>query len=96
MVVWPLSPTQTKIVVYHLFPKQHFEQPDFMEKAVIYRDFLAKVLEEDRTMVASLQRAMSTNAFEAGPMSYMEINLHNLINYTAQRIYGRELSATES
>ena len=96
MVVWPLSPTRTKIVVYHLFPKQHFEQPDFMEKAVIYRDFLVKVLEEDRTMVASLQRAMNTNAFEPGPMSHMEINLHNLINYTAQRIYGRELSATES
>ncbi len=95
MVVWPLSPTRTKIVVYHLFPKQHFEQPGFMEKAVIYRDFLAKVLEEDRTMVASLQRAMRTNAFEPGPMSRMEINLHNLINYTAQRIYGPEVSASE-
>jgi len=59
-----------------------------MAKAEVYRDFLVKVLEEDRTMVASLQRAMETKAFEPGPMSHMEVNLHNLINYNAQLIYG--------
>ena len=87
MIVWPLSPTKSKIVTYHLFPKVHFEQPDFMAKAEVYRDFLVKVLEEDRTMVASLQRAMETKAFEPGPMSHMEVNLHNLINYNAQLLY---------
>ncbi len=88
MVVWPLSPNRTKMVVYHLFAADHHRQPGFAEKAVVYRDFIARVLEEDRTMVASLQRAMKTKAFEPGPMSHMEVNLHNLINYTAHRIYG--------
>jgi hypothetical protein len=76
------------MVVYHLFPADYHRQPDFMEKAVLYRDFIPQVLEEDRSMVASLQSAMETRAFEPGPMSRMEVNLHNLITYTAQRIYG--------
>ena len=51
MVIWPLAPDKTQIIVYHVFPAEHFEQPDFMDKAKVYHDFLVDVLEEDREMV---------------------------------------------
>lgn len=87
MVIRPLSPNKTQIIVYHVFPAEHFEQPDFMDKAKIYHDFLVNVLEEDREMVDSMQRGMNSRLFEPGPLSRMEVNLHSLINYTLDRIF---------
>ena len=87
MVIWPLSPSKTQIIVYHVFPAEHFAQPDFMDKAKVYHDFLVKVLEEDREMVDSLQRGMNSRLFSPGPLSRMEVNLHSLINYNLDRIF---------
>ena len=86
MVIWPLAPDKTRIIVYHVFPAEHFRQPDFMEKARVYHDFLVTVLEEDREMVNSLQRGMNARTFEPGPLSRMEINLHSLLNYYLDRV----------
>ena len=74
------------MIVYHVFPAEHFVQPDFMEKAQIYHDFLARVVEEDREMVNSLQRGMNSRLFEPGPLSRMEVNLHSLMNYYLDRV----------
>ena len=87
MVIWPLSPSKTQIIVYHVFPAEHFEQPDFKEKAKVYHDFLVDVLEEDREMVDSMQRGMTSRMFEPGPLSRMEVNLHGLINYNLDRTF---------
>ncbi len=86
MVIWPLAPDKTRIIVYHVFPAEHFEQPDFMDKARVYHDFLVTVLEEDREMVNSLQRGMNSKMFEPGRLSRMEVNLHNLLNYYLDRV----------
>ena len=86
MVIWPLAPDKTRIIVYHVFPAEHFSQPDFMDKAEVYHDFLVKVVEEDREMVNSLQRGMNSRLFEPGPLSRMEINLHSLLNYYLDRV----------
>ena len=86
MVIWPLAPDKTRIIVYHVFPAEHFSQPDFMDKAKIYHDFLVKVVEEDREMVNSLQRGMNSRMFQPGPLSRMEINLHSLLNYYLDRV----------
>ena len=81
MVIWPLSPSKTQIVVYHVFPAE------FKEKAKVYHDFLVAVLEEDREMVDSMQRGMASRMFDPGPLSRMEVNLHSLINYNLDRIF---------
>lgn len=86
MVIWPLAPDRTQVIVYHVFPAEHFEQPDFEAKAKVYHDFLAKVVEEDREMVNSLQRGMNSRLFEPGPLSRMEVNLHSLLNYYLDRM----------
>ena len=86
MVIWPLAPDKTQIIVYHVFPAEHFSQPDFEEKAGVYHNFLDAVLEEDREMVNSLQRGMNTKMFEPGPLSRMEVNLHSLLNYYLDRV----------
>ena len=87
MVIWPLSPSKTQIHVYQVFPAEHFEQPDFVEKAKVYHDFLVDVLEEDREMVDSMQRGMTSRMFDPGPLSRMEVNLHSLINYNLDHIF---------
>lgn len=86
MVIWPLAPDKTRVIVYHVFPAEHFDRPDFAEKARVYHDFLARVVEEDREMVNSLQRGMNSRLFEPGPLSRMEVNLHSLLNYYLDRM----------
>ena len=56
VLVWPLSPTRTRLVTRQLYQKEHFSRPDFDEVVQTYRDGQVRVLEEDREMVTSLQR----------------------------------------
>ena len=88
MVTWPLSPTTSRLICYHVFPSVHHSQPDFEEKAKVYHDFINGVLEEDRDMVRSLQNGVASRVFRPGPMSKLEVNLHSSINYYLQRIFG--------
>jgi phenylpropionate dioxygenase-like ring-hydroxylating dioxygenase large terminal subunit len=84
---WPLSVDKTRSVAYFLVPKEKFEQPDFREKLQVYIDYVQKVLDEDRVMVESLQRAMSSRAFEPGPFSTQETSVHHLINAHLERVF---------
>jgi phenylpropionate dioxygenase-like ring-hydroxylating dioxygenase large terminal subunit len=77
---WPLGPGRCRVQHYSLFPAVHFAQPDFKEKAAVYRDYIARVLEEDQGMVQSLQRAMSTRAYSPGPMADLEVGIHHVLN----------------
>ena len=90
---WPLGPDRCRIQHWSLFPREHFSQPDFAQKAQVYRDFIASVLEEDRTMVHSLQRAMSTRRYEPGPMADLEIAIHHVLNNLIERTLGDEATA---
>jgi choline monooxygenase len=82
---WPLGPDRCRILHWSLFPREHFSQPDFAEKAAAYRDFIASVLEEDRGMVHSLQRAMSTRTYEPGPLAELEVAIHHVLNNLLDR-----------
>jgi Rieske 2Fe-2S family protein len=66
-----------------------FARPDIEEKLKIYHDYQITVLEEDRMMIDSLQKAMSTRAFEPGRMSTLETPIHNYINGYLDRIFGK-------
>ena len=89
-VHWPLAVDRTRSIAYFLFPEEKFEQPGFLESVKIYAEYLQTVLEEDRTMVESLQRAMSTQAFEAGPFCSREQAIHHLVGYHLERIFPKD------
>jgi phenylpropionate dioxygenase-like ring-hydroxylating dioxygenase large terminal subunit len=84
---WPIAPGKTRSIAYFLFPEEKLSDPEFAEKIQVYVDVSQKVLDEDRMMVESLQRAMSTRGFEPGPFSTQETAVHHMINGYLQRVF---------
>ena len=87
MVAWPDGPGRSRTVIYHLFPDAFFARPDFRETLQVYRDYQLQVLEEDRTMIESMQRAMSSPAYRPGRMSVLEKPLHHYLNGYLDRLF---------
>jgi hypothetical protein len=56
LVMWPLAPDATRMIVYNLYPRAWGDEPDFKEKVQVYHDYTHLALAEDRGMVASLQK----------------------------------------
>ena len=83
--IWPNGVDSTRAVIYHLFPNDWSAEPDFAEKCKIYRDYQIEVLEEDRSMLMSMQAAMGAREYSPGPMSHLEGPIHNTINYHVER-----------
>jgi phenylpropionate dioxygenase-like ring-hydroxylating dioxygenase large terminal subunit len=88
MLHWPVSVDKTHSVGYFLFPEEKFKDPEFAAKVQTYVEFLTKVLDEDREMILSLQRAMSSDGFEPGRMSNMEAAIHHVLGYQLERTFG--------
>lgn len=88
MLHWPVSTNKTHSVGYFLFPEDKIKEPGFQEKLQTYIAFLTKVLDEDRGMILSLQRAMNTAGFEPGRMSHMEEAIHHVLGYQLERTFG--------
>lgn len=87
MVHWPISADKTHSVGYFLFPEEKFKDPEFAEKLKVYVSFLTEVLDEDRGMILSLQRAMASDGFEPGRMSNMEAAIHHVLGYQLERTF---------
>ncbi len=85
-VTWPMGPGRTRIQLYSVFPHVFFARDDFDAKIAEHAKMVEQIIEEDRDMVASLQRAMSTRLFEPGRMCSMEGPVHHIINYNLDRI----------
>ncbi|MDA0261028.1 MAG: aromatic ring-hydroxylating dioxygenase subunit alpha [Proteobacteria bacterium] len=87
IVIWPISPTQTQILIYQLFPAEFFTTNNFEQKAQLYLDYMIAIVEEDREMIESLQNAMDTTLFEPGWMSYLERGVHHVITHYLDRMF---------
>ena len=87
-IVWPLSLDRTKIIIDFLYPDEFFSQPDFRAKVGVYTSYIEEVVEEDRSMVISLQRAMGSSQFDPGRMAAMERPVHNVITRYVDRMFG--------
>ncbi|MPZ36286.1 MAG: Rieske 2Fe-2S domain-containing protein [Rhodospirillales bacterium] len=87
MIAWPLGPNKCEVLIYHLFPEEFFQRPGFDETLKVYREYQIAVLEEDRTMIESMQRAMALPVYEPGPMSVLEKALHHYVNSRIARIF---------
>jgi len=87
LITWPLGPDRCEVIYHSLFPKHLFDRPDFAEKAAVYHKYITDVLEEDRTMVQSLQRAASAREFVPGPMADLEQGIHHCLNNMLDRLF---------
>ena len=85
---WPLETERCVSITYLLFPKQHFELPDFQNRCQVYVDFYKAILDEDKSMILSLQKGMKSRAFQPGPMSRFETAIHNVANHYLDCLYG--------
>jgi phenylpropionate dioxygenase-like ring-hydroxylating dioxygenase large terminal subunit len=82
MIAWPDGPNRSRTIIYHLFPEAFFDRPGFREILKIYREYQLKILEEDRSMIESMQVAMASPAYRPGRMSTLEKPLHHyLVGY---------------
>lgn len=85
-VTWPLAPNRSRLVVYTLFPEAALEPPGLAEKVAAYVDFMKVIVDEDRTMVESLQNGVASSFFAPGPMSRLEGPIHHLVNAYLDRL----------
>ena len=89
--MWPLAPGRSRIVVYSLFPEPFFARDDFEEKLVEHKRLMRAIVEEDRDMLTSLQRAMASRNYVPGPMSpRLERTIHHLVNHNLDRVFGAD------
>ncbi len=88
IVTWPLDVDRTKVIIYQLYPEEFHSRPDFAEKMKIYRDFNLFVLEEDQSMIESMQRAMSSPVYQPGRFADLEKGLHHFLNGYLDRMFG--------
>ncbi len=97
MVGWPDGPGRSRTIIYQLFPEAFFERPGFRETLKIYHEYQLQILEEDRSMIESMQRAMASSAYRPGRMSTQEKPLHHYLNGYLDRVLeaGPDARATQ-
>jgi phenylpropionate dioxygenase-like ring-hydroxylating dioxygenase large terminal subunit len=84
--VWPVSPDRCRLSILTLFPRSFFDHPNFAENVAAYRSQLMKTVEEDRSMVESLQNAMKAKNYQPGPMSKLERGVHHAMKHNLDRV----------
>ena len=89
---WPDGPARSRTIIYHLFPEEFFTRPGFHETLKVYRDYQLQVLEEDRSMLESMQVAMASPAYRPGRMSTLEKPLHHYLNGYVDRLFDGDVS----
>ena len=89
---WPLTTDTSLSITYQLFPPEHFEQPDFREKAKQYEDFYKAFMTEDTDMIRALQNGMKSRYYEPGPVSSFEVGgVFGTIKHSIEDLgHGRE------
>ncbi|MES2415435.1 MAG: aromatic ring-hydroxylating dioxygenase subunit alpha [Pseudomonadota bacterium] len=79
--IWPISPSETRIVCYLMFPEAAFSIPNYEEEMEKYRNFVTQIIAEDSVMVESLQNSAGSKFFKPGPMSPLEEALYHMENH---------------
>ena len=87
LVMWPLTATTSRTIVYNLYPKEWFEQPNFAERADVYDKYMRVVLAEDVTMMNSLQNGITSDNYVPGRFSTLEKGVHHVLNDYLGRVF---------
>jgi phenylpropionate dioxygenase-like ring-hydroxylating dioxygenase large terminal subunit len=89
-VHWPVAPDRTVSYGYFLLPKEKLADPKLQEKMKVYVDYLEEVLNEDRSMVESLQRNMLTRGYEPGRFSTKETSIYHILSHYLTEVFEKE------
>ncbi len=87
IVIWPLGTNKTRVFVYNLYPVEFFDRPDFLERAMVYDNYMDVVLKEDGEMMMSLQRAMTSRNYVPGRLSTLENGVHHVLNSHLAKVF---------
>ena len=87
---WPLAVDRSVAILHIMFPKQNFDLPDFEDRVKAYRECFELVIEEDRSMISSLQKGFLSKGHEPGPMSKYETAVQRVIKYYLDRLFPPE------
>lgn len=87
---WPLTADTSLSITYQLFPPEHFEQPDFREKAQKYEDFYKAFMNEDTDMINALQKGMKSRYYVPGPVSPFEAGVMGTIKHSVDDLEVRQ------
>ena len=79
--IWPISPTETKVICYLLFPEGAFSIPNYDEEMEKYVGFVRQIIAEDAVMVEGMQNTAGSKFFQPGPMSPLEEALYHMENH---------------
>jgi Rieske 2Fe-2S family protein len=85
-VMWPLSPTRTRIIVYTLLPKIYFSEPEFAERVKAYQDYQNKVISEDSAVLQMMQQGITSSRYAPGRMALVETGVHHVSNDNLTRL----------
>lgn len=86
-VVWPLGPEKSRIIVYTLLPKVYFDEPDFAERVEAYRECQARVMDEDRAMLESVQSGLHSSRYVPGRMAPIEKGVQQVLSGYLDRLF---------
>ena len=84
---WPLSATRSRLIVYSIYAEERIARDDFADKAKVYDDFLAQIVDEDLAMVVELQKNVGSRNFEPGPMVGLESGVHSTVSTLIDRLF---------
>ena len=88
LTYWPLGIDRTRLVVYMMLPAEWADIEGREERMAEYLAQERQVFDEDREMVESLQRAMTSELFEPGRMCHAEGPIHHQLRYYLERMFG--------
>jgi choline monooxygenase len=88
IIVWPITPHKSLMIVYTLLPKQYLDEPNFKERVQAYQDYQNDLLVEDAAMLDSVQRGLQSPRFRPGRMAYIERGVHHVLNSYLERLEG--------
>ncbi|MGE0801218.1 MAG: SRPBCC family protein [Lautropia sp.] len=87
-VAWPQSVDKTQAISYTLIPPDRFEAPEFRANIQKVNQLLRRIVEEDRSMIQSLQVGVQSRYYEAGPLSRLELPIHHVLNSYLDKMLG--------
>lgn len=83
-----MSPTETQLIIWLLFPEKVFERPDLDNEMKVYHDFAFTVFKEDTGIVVDTLDAVSLESYKPGPISRMEASIHHSFGHYLERMFG--------
>lgn len=90
ITAWPTGPNSCDVSIYMMFPAEFHDHENFADKVEVYRGYQHQIYEEDRSMIESMQRAMSLPNYVPGRLSVMEKPIHHFLGRYVERMFGAD------